>query len=61
MSEIKVSLEGDMAHVSFIQNYHSDGYSDYGMKHLELVREDNEWKISREAWTPLSYPSGAPG
>jgi murein L,D-transpeptidase YafK len=61
MSDIKVDLEGDMARVTFIQNYYSDDYSDYGMKHMELVREENGWKISREKWEPISPLSEVPG
>jgi lipopolysaccharide export system protein LptA len=60
MSGIEVSLEGDMARVTFIQKYYSDDYSDYGMKSMELVREENAWKISREEWKPLSQLPEAP-
>jgi uncharacterized protein (TIGR02266 family) len=40
--------DDDTAQTTFIQTYRSDRYSDTVLKTLELVWEDNRWKILRE-------------
>jgi len=58
ISELKI--EGDMAiaKANFLQEYTSWGYSaaqspvyhDFGMKELQFVKHDAEWKITNESW-----------
>jgi outer membrane protein assembly factor BamD len=39
--------------VTFIQRFKADDYHDVGRKDLDLVNEDDRWKILRESWEPL--------
>lgn len=60
LSNRRIFPEGEKARVTFVQNYHSANYSDYGIKQLELMRENNEWKIRRETWSPLLEDDSEP-
>jgi hypothetical protein len=37
----------------FLQRYQADQYQDVGLKTLEIVNENGNWKIIREDWKPL--------
>ncbi len=44
---------GSKLRVSFLQHYRADHHQDKGVKELELVNEDGQWKIIAETWKPL--------
>ena len=56
LGEPQITMEDTQASVSFTQNYHADDYHDYGMKLLNLTKEEGMWKIVAEQWEPLEQP-----
>ncbi len=48
-----VAITGGRAEVSYVQQYRSDSYTDYGLKRLKLRKEDDGWKIVAESWEPI--------
>lgn len=54
VDKVDVKIEGDNAKVTFIQDYTSDKYHDYGLKTLVLVKYDNKWRIREEIWQDIS-------
>lgn len=48
---------GDSATVTFVQDYHADGYRDLGVKNIQLVKKGPQWKIKKEDWRPLKKPA----
>ena len=52
---IKTEITGaSRARATFFQKYRSDTFEDRVMKVLDLVWEDNRWKIIREASKPIN-------
>lgn len=49
-----VQLSNRMAKVSFKQDYQADGYHDFGLKNLLLIKRGKQWKIKNEKWRPLN-------
>lgn len=43
--------------VSFKQDYQADGYRDFGLKKINLVKKGKHWKIKDEEWLPLDRKS----
>jgi len=52
-SDPHITLKDNEATVSFKQYYQSDDYSDYGIKSLNLKKENGNWKIFVEQWERL--------
>ena len=52
-----VQISNRAARVSFKQNYQADGYHDFGLKNLLLVKRGEHWKIKEEKWTQVSHKS----
>jgi murein L,D-transpeptidase YafK len=50
---IIVKISDDTAKVSFKQDYRADGYRDFGLKKILLVKRSDHWKIKQEEWSPL--------
>lgn len=50
---LSIKLEGDKAHLTFLQRYNASGYQAVGMKHLEMKRIEGQWKIHREYWEKI--------
>ena len=48
-----ISIDRHTATVTYIQKYASDAYTDYGLKRLQLKKEEGSWKIIAEDWEPL--------
>lgn len=48
ISGLKIRLDNDEAHVTFLQNYRSDSFSEISPKMLTLVKVDNRWLIRQE-------------
>ena len=53
LSEIQVSVRGDMAQARFTQEFRSDAHQDRGSKLLRLRREGGVWRIVEERWQAL--------
>jgi murein L,D-transpeptidase YafK len=43
--------------VSFKQAYQADGYHDFGLKKIKLVKKGKDWKIKNEEWLPMDKKS----
>jgi len=39
--------------INFLQDYSSDTYSDFGIKQLFLIKENNSYIIIKENWTEI--------
>ena len=50
---IRSLSSGKKARVCFTQRYRADRYRDTGKKEILLVRKGEDWKITREDWTPI--------
>jgi murein L,D-transpeptidase YafK len=50
---IVVQISNDTAKVSFKQDYRANGYRDFGLKKILLIKEGQHWKIKKEEWSPL--------
>jgi len=48
IDNLKITLKGKTAQATFTQQYESNFLKDTGKKTLQLVREDNNWKIIEE-------------
>ena len=54
ISDLKVlAVTRDSVTVRFKQDYRADGYRDYGLKEIVLVKKGNDWKIKKEEWQAL--------
>ena len=54
ISELKIKpISDNSAKAAFMQNYMADNYKDIGSKELLLVKDDKDWKIIKEEWTPI--------
>jgi murein L,D-transpeptidase YafK len=51
--DLKITVSGSKAKVTFEQSYKSDRTSDMGLKTLELVAVNGQWKISSETFKAL--------
>ncbi len=51
---LNIKLEGDKSTLTFLQRYNSTGYQAVGMKHLEMKRIGDKWKIHRENWEKIN-------
>jgi murein L,D-transpeptidase YafK len=51
--DVKVTISGDQAVITFIQSYTSDRHGDRGLKTLELGARDGQWLITSEAFTAI--------
>jgi ABC-type Fe3+-citrate transport system substrate-binding protein len=54
---IIVKGSSDTVRVSFKQRYQVDGYHDFGLKKINLVKKGKYWKIKNEEWLPLDRKS----
>jgi len=54
---IVVKGPSDTVRVSFKQGYQADGYHDFGLKKINLVKKGKYWKIKNEEWLPLDRKS----
>ena len=54
---IIVPGQSDMVKVSFKQNYQADGYHDFGLKKMKLIKKGKHWKIKSEEWLPMDRKS----
>lgn len=52
-----VQVSNSKAKVSFKQDYQADGYHDFGLKNLLLIKRGENWKIQKETWQKLSGKS----
>ena len=50
ISDPVITLSGERIRADFKQNYQSSGYKAVGHKTLELVHEEQTWKILQEIW-----------
>ena len=54
ISDLKVlAVTRDSVTVRFKQDYRADGYRDYGLKKIVLVKKGDDWKIKKEEWQAL--------
>lgn len=53
VEDVKISIQGKQAKVSFVQHYRSDWHRDLGRKDLNLVYRRGKWQITSERWTRL--------
>jgi len=56
--DLKISVKGSRAEVSFVQHYRSDWHRDVGKKHLVLVNRGGRWRIVSETWQSLPGRAG---
>ena len=54
VSKLNIEIEGSTAKVTFIQDYKSDKYQDYGLKTLYLQKHNQDWRIRKEIWQDMS-------
>jgi ketosteroid isomerase-like protein len=54
VEQMNVQVEGDEALVTFVQDYRSDKYHDFGLKTLILSKKDQSWRIREESWKDMS-------
>lgn len=57
ISDLRSAIAEDRAVVTFVQHYRGPRHSDVGNKKLILQREDGNWRIVEEEWSPLEAPS----
>jgi ketosteroid isomerase-like protein len=60
VQKLEIAVDGGEARVTFIQDYRSDSYSDYGLKTLVMQKQDGGWRIKRENWQDLSGAGAKP-
>ena len=53
VDDLKIEVDGDQAVVTYIQDYHSDKYQDYGLKTLVFRKVGADWRIFEESWKEL--------
>lgn len=54
IKELNILVEGGQALVTFVQDFRSDQYRDYGMKTLVLQKSYQDWRIREESWKDMS-------
>ncbi len=54
VDQMEIEVEGSKAYVTFIQDYRSDKYQDYGMKSLVFLKSNDNWRIREETWKDMS-------
>ena len=52
-----IQLSEKQAIASFKQDYRADGYHDFGLKKIFLIRKGKHWKIKKEQWSTLKRKS----
>jgi ketosteroid isomerase-like protein len=52
LEELSIVINNERAVVRFVQIYRSRSFGDRGHKTLELLREDDGWRIVKEVWVP---------
>lgn len=57
LQDVKISVRGKRAQVSFVQDYSSGWHHDVGVKQLKLVNKDGRWLIRAETWRRI--PAGS--
>lgn len=53
IENLRVSRDGNLALVEFIQHYHSGSYKDKGSKAIVMLKTNDGWKIQSENWEAL--------
>jgi murein L,D-transpeptidase YafK len=54
LKDVKIKEKpGDLAIVTFVQDYRADDYRDVGVKNILLTKRGPHWKIKMEEWRPL--------
>ena len=54
VKKLNIEVNGGKAKVTFVQDYRSDQYRDYGLKTLVLRKHANDWRIREESWQDMS-------
>ena len=54
VSKLNIEVDGNKAKVTFVQDYKSDKYQDYGLKTLYLQKYNQDWRIRKEIWQDMS-------
>ena len=58
ISDLKIVQDSiNKAKVSFKQDYRANGYHDFGIKEISLIKRGRHWKIKKEEWRPLRRKS----
>lgn len=58
IDDLKIEqVSNHIANVSFLQKYRANGYNDFGLKKIVLVRKGKHWKIKKEEWSRMSGKS----
>ncbi|MCG6893113.1 MAG: nuclear transport factor 2 family protein [Desulfobacteraceae bacterium] len=57
MSDLRIAASEDRATVTFTQRYRGPRISDVGRKTLSLQRENGDWRIIGEDWSPVEAVS----
>ncbi|UCC39414.1 MAG: L,D-transpeptidase [Candidatus Aminicenantes bacterium] len=53
LSNIQIFRNPQYIVINFIQEYSADTYSDFGVKQLFLIKENNSFRIIKENWTEI--------
>jgi ketosteroid isomerase-like protein len=53
VDKLTIEIDGGQARVSYIQDFKSDQYSDYGLKTLVMERQGDDWRIRSESWRDM--------
>lgn len=54
VEKMDIQVQGTRAMVTFVQDYRSDKYRDYGLKTLVLKKHKKDWRIKEESWKDMS-------
>ncbi len=54
--DIQIRKERDHYFINFFQNYKSDKLNSFGLKSLDFINENGEWKIFREGFEKIPAP-----
>jgi murein L,D-transpeptidase YafK len=54
VEQLNIEVNGGKAKVTFVQDYRSDKYRDYGLKTLVLKKHADDWRIREESWQDMS-------
>lgn len=54
ISNLLISIEGQEAKVSFLQDYTDAYLADVGEKNVKLIKLNDSWKIIAEEWKPIN-------
>ena len=60
INDLSVLKSKNIYHIRFVQTYTSAILNDVGFKQLFIVKEDDDFKIVSENWTPLQQFSPSP-